>query len=125
MAGARQEELESFVSASSQREREGLVTESSHIRYCGRRSRSHERNLSLKPEVEKGLRARAHARGVSLDDYLQELVTKEAGLTVAAEPRPIQKRFDNLSDLLLNSPFAGANLDLERPKDYPRPVDLA
>jgi predicted HicB family RNase H-like nuclease len=91
VAGARQEELESFVSASSQREREGLVTESSHIRYCGRRSRSHERNLSLKPEVEKGLRARAHARGVSLDDYLQELVTKEAGLTVAAEPRPIQK----------------------------------
>ena len=69
--------------------------------------------------------ARAHARGVSLDDYLQALVTKEAGLTVAAEPRPIQKRFDNLSDLLLNSPFAGADLDLERPKDYPRPVDLA
>jgi hypothetical protein len=34
------------------------------------------------------------------------------------------KQFDNLSDLLLNSPFAGANLDLGRPKDYPRPVDL-
>jgi hypothetical protein len=30
----------------------------------------------------------------------------------------------NLSDLLLNSPFAGANLDLERFKDPPRPVDL-
>jgi hypothetical protein len=68
--------------------------------------------------------ARAHARGVSLDDYLQELIAKEAGLPVAADPRPIQKRFDNLSDLLLNSPFAGANLDLERSKDYPRPVDL-
>jgi hypothetical protein len=81
--------------------------------------------LNLKPEVEKGLMARAHARGVSLDDYLQELVTKEAGLTVAAEPRPIQKRFDNLSDLLLNSPLARADLDLERSKDYPRPVDLA
>jgi len=81
--------------------------------------------LNLKPEVEKGLMARAHARGVSLDDYLQELVAKEASLSVAAEPRPIHKRFDNLSDLLLNSPFAGANLDLERSKDYPRPVDLA
>ena len=67
--------------------------------------------------------ARAHARGVSLDDYLQELIAKEAGLPVAADPRLIQKRFDNLSDLLLNSPFAGANLDLERSKDYPRPVD--
>jgi len=81
--------------------------------------------LHLKPEVEKGLMARAHARGVSLDDYLQELVAKEAGLPIAAEPRPIHKRFDNLSDLLLNSPFAGANLDLERSEDYPRPVDLA
>jgi hypothetical protein len=81
--------------------------------------------LNLNPEVEKGLLARARARGVSLDDYLQELVAKEAGLPVAAEPRPIHKRFDNLSDFLLNSPFAGANLDLERSKDYPRPVDLA
>jgi hypothetical protein len=34
------------------------------------------------------------------------------------------KQFDNLSDLLLNSPFAGANLDLERSKDHPRSVDL-
>jgi len=81
--------------------------------------------LNLDPEVEKGLMARAHARGVSLDDYLQELVVKEAGSPIAAEPRPIHKRFDNLSDLLLNSPFAGANLDLERSKDYPRRVDLA
>jgi hypothetical protein len=81
--------------------------------------------LSLNPEVERGLMARAHARGLSLGDYLQELIAKEAGLPVAAESRPTQKRFDNLSDLLLNSPFAGADLDLERSKDYPRPVDLA
>ncbi len=80
--------------------------------------------LSLNPEIEKGLIARAQARGVSLDEYLQELVAREAGLPDAAEPRPIHKRFDNLSDLLLNSPFAGANLDLDRPKDYPRQVDL-
>ncbi len=63
--------------------------------------------LNLKPEIEKGLKARAQARGVSPDDYLQELVAKEAGVPVATEQRPIQKRFDNLSDLLLNSPFAG------------------
>jgi len=80
--------------------------------------------LNLNPEVEKGLMARAHARGVSLDDYIQELVAKEVGLPVAAGPHPIHIRFDNLSDLLLNSPFAGANLDLERSQDYPRPVDL-
>ena len=81
--------------------------------------------LNLNSEVEKGLSARAHARGVSLDDYIQELVAREAGLPVAAEPCPTHERFDNLSELLLNSPFAGANLDLERSQDYPRPVDLA
>ena len=80
--------------------------------------------LSLNPEAEKGLMARAKARGLSLDDYLQELIAREAGLAGAAEPRQAEKRFDNLSDLLLNSLFAGANLDLERSKDYPRPVDL-
>ena len=79
--------------------------------------------LSLNPEVERGLMARAHARGVSLDDYLQELVAREASLPAAAMD-PVHKRFGNLSDLLLNSPFAGANLDLERSKDFPREVDL-
>ncbi len=81
--------------------------------------------LNLNSEVERGLMARARARGISLDDYIQELVAKEAGLPIAAEPCLTTKPFGNLSDFLLNSPFAGANLDLERSKDYPRPVDLA
>jgi len=72
--------------------------------------------LSLNPEVEKGLRARANALGVSLDDYLRALVAREAGLPTAEEMRPARPRFDNLSDLLLSSPFAGASLDLERSK---------
>lgn len=80
--------------------------------------------VSLTPDVEKGLMARAHARGVSLDDYLQELLAREAGLTHGAETRTDQKQFDNLSGLLLESPFASANLDLERSKDYPRQIDL-
>ena len=80
--------------------------------------------LNLNPEVEESLMARARARGVSLDDYIQELVAKEAGLPVATEPGPTHREFDNLSDFLLNSPFAGANLDIERCKDYPRPVDI-
>lgn len=80
--------------------------------------------LHLNPEVEKGLMAHAHERGVSLNDYLLELVAREAGLPRAAEPSTGQREFENLSDLLLNSPFAGANLDLERAKDYPRQVDL-
>ena len=71
--------------------------------------------LSLNPEVEKGLLARAHQRVVSLDEYLQELVAREAGASAPPDPRPAaHERFDNLSDLLLNSPFAGADLNLER-----------
>src|ERR1039457_4674794 len=39
--------------------------------------------LSLNPEVEGVLEARARARGVSLDDYLQELVAREAGVVAS------------------------------------------
>ena len=70
--------------------------------------------LSLSPEVEKGLLARAQARGLSLEDYLEENVAREAGVLVASKTFLFHKQVDNLSDLLLNSPFAGANLDLER-----------
>ena len=81
--------------------------------------------LTLNPEMEKGLLARAQARGVSLNKYLEELVIKEAGLQVGTpESNPSRNCFDNLSDLLLNSPFAGADLDLGRSKDHPRPIDL-
>lgn len=34
--------------------------------------------LSLDAEIEKGLKARADARGVALDAYLQEVVEREA-----------------------------------------------
>lgn len=77
--------------------------------------------LNLKPEVEKGLVARAHGLGVSLNDYVQEIVTREAGLAVS---QPAASTPESLSELLLNSPFAGANLNLERARDYPRPADV-
>jgi hypothetical protein len=35
-----------------------------------------------------------------------------------------QPKAKNLSDLLLNSPFAGANLNLERATDFPRTLEL-
>ena len=77
--------------------------------------------LNLRPEIERGLLARAQQRGISLDDYLNEIVTREAGV---AASQPPSTTMDNLSDLLLNSPFAGADLNLERFRDYPRPVDF-
>ena len=39
-----------------------------------------------------------------------------------SETRRTDPKYDNLSDLLLDSLFAGANLDLERSKDRPRRV---
>ncbi len=45
--------------------------------------------------------------------------SKEARVTVPARaPRK------SLYDLLTQPPFAGSELNLERQKDYPRPVDL-
>jgi len=77
--------------------------------------------LKLNADVEKGLMARARERGISLDDYLQEIVTREAGISATPRSAPEAK---NLSDLLLNSPLAGASLNLERSRDYPRPTEL-
>jgi hypothetical protein len=81
-------------------------------------------NLTIKlpDEDVQVLKAKATARGVSAEQYALEVL--EQDLAAAAEPRPAPKRFDNLSDLLLSSPFAGANLDLERSKDQPRTIDL-
>lgn len=42
----------------------------------------------------------------------------------ARTPSADVSRFANLADLLLNSPFAGAGLDLTRNSDYPRPVEI-
>ncbi|HWZ43704.1 MAG TPA: hypothetical protein VNW97_09505 [Candidatus Saccharimonadales bacterium] len=77
--------------------------------------------LDLDPETEKRLVAQAHERGVSLCDYLQEIVRK--GVHLYDGPL-LSMKAGNLSDLLLNSPFAEANLNLERFQDYPRPAEL-
>lgn len=63
--------------------------------------------LDLNPEVEKGLLSRAHARGVSLDDYLQELVAKEANSPQTAEPlveKPLQTAAEIVLSCMRNVP---------------------
>jgi hypothetical protein len=62
-------------------------------------------------------------------EYLEAEYAEWCARTGTRPTPPIFKEvFDggpaNLSDLLLNSPFAGADLDLERFKDPPRSVDL-
>jgi hypothetical protein len=81
-------------------------------------------NLTIKlpDEDVQVLKAKAMARGVSAEQYALEVL--EHDLAAADDPRPSPRRFKNLSDLLLSSPFAGANLDLERSKDHPRTIDL-
>jgi hypothetical protein len=73
--------------------------------------------INLPPEKEQALKAQA--QGLSVEEWLLRLAE-----WAAAEPTLAQKRFDNLSDLLLASPFAGADLNLERRQDYPRPVEV-
>jgi hypothetical protein len=77
--------------------------------------------IQLPDEEVPALKARATARGVSAEQYVLQVL--EQDLAAAAEPQA-RRRFDNLSDLLLSSPFAGANLDLDRSRDQPRAIDL-
>jgi hypothetical protein len=52
--------------------------------------------LNLQPEIEKGLLAQATARGVSLLDYVNEIVVREAHM--APEP-PRQRTGQSLVDV--------------------------
>jgi hypothetical protein len=42
--------------------------------------------LDLQPEIERGLLAQAQARGVSLSDYVLEIVAREAHVSPASPP---------------------------------------
>jgi hypothetical protein len=77
--------------------------------------------LNLQPEDERGLLAQAQLRGLSLQDYVEQIVMREAHLADAAAPAPPQ---GNLHEFFMNSPLRGAGLDLERAKDYPRAFEI-
>jgi hypothetical protein len=77
--------------------------------------------LDLDPEIEEGLLAQARERGISLGDYLREIVAGQARGFAASPAEPPQKR---LIDVLTTTPFAGSELNIQRSRDYPRAVDL-
>jgi Arc/MetJ-type ribon-helix-helix transcriptional regulator len=81
-------------------------------------------NIDIAPETARLVReeiSSGHFR--SVDELIKAGVEAlREKTTSAAEPR--HTKADNLSDLLLNSPFAGAALDLGRPDDYPRQIDV-
>lgn len=69
----------------------------------------------------------AQARQAASEEHrpADELVS-DAVRRYLAERKPLaaSPRQKSLSQLLMDSPLAGADLDLERRKEYPRPVEL-
>jgi Arc/MetJ-type ribon-helix-helix transcriptional regulator len=81
-----------------------------------------EMTIDLKPEQERIIQAEIESGHFSsaeevLDHALAALREKEHERK-ASSPRK------NLAQFLMESPFAGAELNLERQKDFGRPVDL-
>jgi hypothetical protein len=79
--------------------------------------------VTLDPEIERGIAARAASRGLSLREHVQEVLAKDLASS-AGESLVVEGQFRNLSELLLNSPFAGSELDLERSQELPRSIRL-
>ena len=80
--------------------------------------------LDLTPDIEQGLLVQAQAKGISLTDFVDQIVKQQArqAATVVTPARLSQA--GSLHEFLMHSPLRGANLDLERAKDYPRTVEI-
>ncbi|HVZ87358.1 MAG TPA: hypothetical protein VHG72_10340 [Polyangia bacterium] len=74
--------------------------------------------LELKPEIEAGLLSQAHARGLSLEAYLAEVLETAA----ATKTRPDGRK--SLAQLFAESPLKGLDLKFDRDPDAGRPVKL-
>ena len=85
---------------------------------------SHERDFVHMPA---DLLAQAQAAADEEHRTMEELV-REALLSYLESRRSQQREHEpprkNLAQLLMESPFAGTELDLERRKDYTRPTEL-
>ena len=80
--------------------------------------------VELKPETERLVQEELRNGYVqTVDEIIVHGVhaLREKSKVATAPPRKPRK---NLADFLLESPFAGSELDLERQQDYGRPVDL-
>lgn len=82
--------------------------------------------LTLQPEIEKGLLAQAAARGISLADYLQEIVARQA----QASTEPLQPPRTGQDLINACAKVRGLLTDEEvdtlfsRVPSFSRPVDL-
>jgi len=80
--------------------------------------------LDLQPEVEKDLLTQARARGVSLADFVKEIVAREARVPRVPGAGDSAPEAKNLVELFANSPFKGLDMKFERDKDYGRRIEL-
>jgi hypothetical protein len=78
--------------------------------------------LDLQPEIEKGLLAQAQARGVSLTDYVKEIVSREAHISNTATP---PRTGQELIDICARVRGLADDLDITRNPSPGRPVDLS
>jgi len=74
--------------------------------------------LELKPDIEAGLLAQGHARGLALEAYLDEVLT-----SAAATKQRLSSR-KSLAQLFAESPLKGLDLRFERDSDPARPITL-
>jgi Arc/MetJ-type ribon-helix-helix transcriptional regulator len=77
--------------------------------------------IQLTPEDEKLIQEKLRSGAFqSVEEVIHRaLVSLPTPETGQRAPRK------NLADFLLESPFAGSELQIERQKDYPRPLDLS
>jgi len=80
----------------------------------------------LKPETEQLVQEEIRLGHFhSLDELIVEGVNAWRARHHATSAAPPRRPRKNLADFLLESPFSGSELEIERQKDYPRPVDLS
>jgi hypothetical protein len=79
-------------------------------------------NLEIhKPELVQRVNAQIQSRHLH---NAEELIEKALDALNEKSPAPPVTPDGSLHEFFMNSPLRGANLDLERARDYPRAFDL-
>lgn len=82
--------------------------------------------IDLQPEIERGLLAQAQAKGVSLADYVKEIVSREVHTTGPSQPhRTGQSLIDVCAEV--RGVLTDEDIDtlFTRNRSMSRPVDLS
>ena len=85
--------------------------------------------LILQPEIERGLLVQAQAKGVSLTDYAQEILTREAHVSDSPAPRVTPRTGQDLLDACaeVRGLLSDEEIDtmFTRNRSISRPIDLS